>query len=59
MTKGGLVDCLAGFAAVATARGKVEAAARLYGEPEAQYQGLLTEGKTLEFIDRSGQPPRI
>jgi tetratricopeptide (TPR) repeat protein len=45
-----VIDCLAGFAAVAAARGKAEAAARLYGAAEAQYQGLLTEGKTLDSL---------
>ncbi len=44
------MNSLAGFAAVAAARGKVEAAARLYGAAEAQYQGLLTEGKTLDSL---------
>ena len=48
--KRGVVDSLAGFAAVAAARGKAEAAARLYGAAEAQYQGLLTEGKTIDSL---------
>jgi len=48
--KRSIIDCLAGFAAVAAARGKVETAARLYGTAEAQYQGLLTEGKTLDSL---------
>ncbi len=45
-----VIESLAGFAAVAAVRGKVEAAARLYGAAEAQYQGLLTEGKTLDSL---------
>jgi predicted ATPase/class 3 adenylate cyclase len=49
--KGGwVVASLAGLAAVAAARGKVEAAARLYGAAEAQYQGPLAEGKTLDSM---------
>lgn len=46
----GVVDSLAGFAAVAAAREKAEAAIRLYGAAEAQYQGLLAEGKTIDSL---------
>jgi hypothetical protein len=48
--KRAVIDSLAGFAAVVAARGKAETAARLYGAAEAQYQGLLTEGKSLNSL---------
>jgi predicted ATPase/class 3 adenylate cyclase len=48
--KRAVIECLAGFAAVAAAREKTEAAARLYGAAEAQFQGLLVEGKTIDSL---------
>jgi non-specific serine/threonine protein kinase len=48
--KDAVIHCLAGLAAVVAARGNAEAAARLYGAAEAQFQGLLTEGKTLDSL---------
>jgi hypothetical protein len=46
----GVINSLAGLAAVAAVRGRVETAARLYGAAEVQFQGLLTEGKTLDSL---------
>ncbi len=45
-----VIDCLAGFAAVAAARGKVEAAARLYGAADSHYRELLSEGETIDAL---------
>ncbi len=45
-----VIPCLAGLAAVAAMRGKAEMATRLYGAAEAQYHGLLAEGKTIDSL---------
>jgi tetratricopeptide (TPR) repeat protein len=45
-----IIECLAGFAAVAARRGEAELSARLYSAAEVQFQGLLTEGKTLDSL---------
>lgn len=48
--KDNLVNCLAGFAAVAAARGQGQDAALLFGAVDGCTQALLAEGMRLEII---------